>query len=272
MYFEARKPINDEISNQENANKEKKLILIKKVSEISNDDNEVNIQEFKKLKDEWIKVGPVGRKSEKKMWDEFNKNADRFFIERNQKIQDDIDIVKNLNEKLNNDEISIREIKNSLNEIKNIKNTKEFKKINKDLKSKISELNKIKKEAKVNSYVSIYDALVKTTDIENVPLIFKDSIEKSFENKNSNDDELRYVCIKLEILSGNTSLKKDQELRNNIQLELLSNKFNKSSKSNLNDLDSLIDHFILNFSKDDTKTNHANYWKRIVKCINDLIS
>ena len=272
MYFEARKPINDEISNQENTNKEKKLILIKKVSEISNDDNEVNIQEFKKLKDEWIKVGPVGRKSEKKMWDEFNKNADRFFIERNQKIQYDIDIVKNLNEKLNNDEISIREIKNSLNEIKNIKNTKEFKKINKDLKSKISELNKIKKEAKVNSYVSIYDALVKTTDIENVPLIFKDSIEKSFENNNSNDDELRYVCIKLEILSGNTSLKKDQELRNNIQLELLSNKFNKSSKSNLNDLDSLIDHFILNFSKDDTKTNHANYWKRIVKCINDLIS
>ena len=272
MYFEARKPINDEISNQENTNKEKKLILIKKVSEISNDDNEINIQEFKKLKDEWAKLGPVGRKFEKKMWDEFNKNADRFFIERNQKIQDDIDIVKNLNKKLNNDEITISEIKNSLNEIKNIKNTKEYKKINKDLKSKISELNKIKKEAKVNSYVSIYDALVKTTDIENVPLIFKDSIEKSFENKNSNDDELRYVCIKLEILSGNTSLKKDQELRNNIQLELLSNKFNKSSKSNLNDLDSLIDHFILNFSKDDAKTNHANYWKRIVKCINDLIS
>ena len=37
-------------------------------------------------------------------------------------------------------------------------------------------------------------------------------------------------------------------------------------------LDSLINHFIVNFSKDDIKTSHANFWKRIIKCADRLIS
>ena len=55
------------------------------------------------------------------------------------------------------------------------------------------------------------------------------------------------MCIKFKVKAGIKSLKKDQEIRNQIQLELLSNKFNKSDKSNLDDVDSLIIHFIKNF-------------------------
>ena len=58
----------------------------------------------------------------------------------------------------------------------------------------------------------------------------------------------------------------------NIQLEMLSNKFNKNNVLNTNDMDSLINHFINNFSKNDSKTIHANIWKRIIKCVDKLIS
>ena len=44
-----------------------------------------------------------------------------------------------MNKKLNNDEISISDVKSALNEISDAKNTKEFKNINKDIKSKIND-------------------------------------------------------------------------------------------------------------------------------------
>jgi len=67
-------------------------------------------------------------------------------------------------------------------------------------------------------------------------------------------------------------LKKDQTIRNNIQLEMLSDKFNKNSVLDTNDMDSLINHFINNFSKNDSKIINANIWKRIIKCVDKLIS
>ena len=50
------------------------------------------------------------------------------------------------------------------------------------------------------------------------------------------------------------------------------NKFNKNNDLNTNDMDSLINHFINNFSKNDSKTIHAYIWKRIIKCVDKLIS
>ena len=55
-------------------------------------------------------------------------------------------------------------------------------------------------------------------------------------------------------------------LRNEIQLELLTNKFNKN-ESLPNDLESLINYFIENFSKNDVTTTQKNLWKRISKSI-----
>ena len=272
LYFDARKPINDEIKRQEEENKEKKSLLIKKVAEISNDDNEKNINEFIKLKDEWSNIGPVGKKNEKKMWDEFNKNADRFFVERKQKLIDEINEICDLNKKLNNDEISISEVKLALNEIADAKNTKEFKSINKDIKLKINDINLAKKKDKLFAYAKIYDVLLGKIEIDKAPLNFIATIQKSRDNTKSNIDELNYACVKLEILAGIDSLKKDQAIRNNIQLEILSNKFNKNNNLTKNDMDSLINHFIVNFSKNDSKTMHANIWKRIIKCVDKLIS
>ena len=271
LYFEAKKPINNEIKKQEMLNREKKELLIIKVNEISSDDNDHCLSEFSKLKKEWLAIGTAGKQYEKKLWKDFNSCADRFFVEKKKKLNDEIELIKDLNKKLKNDEISISQVNEKLKETNIAKNTNEFKKINDDIRLKIESLNKIKIKDKHSSYLKIYDVLLEKKAIEDAPSIFIDSITRSFNNKKTNSDNLTYACVKLEILAGVDSLKKDQNIRSSIQLELLSNKFNNDSATP-NDLDSLINYFILNFSKNDSKAGNAKIWNRIVKCIDKLIS
>ena len=270
IYFEARKPINDEIKRQESVNKEKKEALINKVNDINHDDNQLNIDEFKKLKHEWEKIGPSGKNIERKLWSEFNKNADRFFAEKKQKINDDIDKIKILNKELNNGLKSPSEIKESLKTYQDIQNTKEYKKIISDIKKEIDKIKTRKKEDKINSYTNIYNILLKKDSLENAPSVFIKSINKSYENKKSDLDKLKYACVKLEIISGLDSLKKDKSLRDKIQLEMLTNKFTKND-SETSDSISLINYFIENFSIDDNGTTQQNLWKRVTKCIEVIV-
>mgnify|MGYP001326164857 FL=1 len=270
IYFDARKPINDEIKKQENANKDKKEALIVKVNEINHDDNQLNINEFKKLKEEWEKIGPSGKSVERKLWSEFNKNADRFFAEKKQKINDNINEIIALNEQLNKDMISPSEVRESLKEFEDIKNTKEYKKITSDIKKQINKFKLKQKDEKINSYRNIFNILIKKDMIENAPSIFIKSINKSYENKKSDMEKLQYACVKLEIISALDSLKKDKGLRDKIQLELLTNKFNKSELTP-NDTESLINYFIENFSNEDNGTAQQNLWKRINKCIEVIL-
>ena len=271
MYFDAKKPINNEIKKQEEKNKELKESLIQKVKDIQNEDNEFCINEFKKLKDQWSKIGPAGRKEEKKLWDIFNKSADRFFAEKKDKIKNEIIIIKDLNTKLKKEEISVPEINESLKNIIHAKNSDEYKKLQKDIKRELNKIKLLNRESKIKSYIDVYDILNKKIDIDHTPNIFLNSIKSSFDNKESDLKELTYVCIKLEITAGIESLKKDQKIRNQIQLELLSNKFNKNNKTSLDDVDSLIIHFIKNFSINDAKKSHNDLWKRISKCLEVLV-
>ncbi|MDC0467214.1 DUF349 domain-containing protein, partial [Gammaproteobacteria bacterium] len=80
----------------------------------------------------------------------------------------------------------------------------------------------------------------------------------------------QYACIKLELMAGLDSLKKDSDIRQNIQLEMLTNKFKKSS-NNLDSLDDLIVHFFNNISKKPAAAE-KNLWKRISVSIEKLLS
>ena len=271
LYFQIRKPINDEIKKQETINKEKKEILINKVEDINNEDNQICINEFKKLKNEWVKLGPAGKNNDKNLWDKFNKNADRFFAEKKQMINDEIIVIKDLNKQLINGDKSISEIKNELNKIQSSKNTNEFKKINTDLNKELDKIKNNKKKEKIVSYSDIYKALLGKDAINSIPNIFIESIKKSYENKKSDIKQLTYACIKLEVLAGRESLKRDAEIRNSIQLEMLSSKFNKNVTSIPNDLDSILKHFIKHFSLNDEAKTHQNLWKRINKCFETLL-
>ena len=103
----------------------------------------------------------------------------------------------------------------------------------------------------------------------NTPSVLKNKINTEGVSK-SNIDSLQYACIKLELMAGLDSLKKDSDIRQNIQLEMLTNKFKKSS-NNLDSLDDLIVHFFNNISKKPA-TAEKNLWKRITVSIEKLLS
>ena len=270
-YFNARKPINDEIRRQEIFNKDQKELLINKVENINLEDNEQCINEFKKIKLEWSKLGPAGKKIEKALWNKFNTAADRFYEEKNNLIKEEINQLNNIKKDFKNNQKSIDEVKAEINSLENIKNTKEYKLILTDIR-KAKEAKRIeKKEAKVLAYKNIYDVLSKKLDVDMAPHTFLDDIKKSYESKKSNIENMRYACIKIEVLAGIESLKKDQEMRNKIQLELLSNKFNKKSQSGNDDLHSLIIFYINNFSNQDAKAEHKKLWDRIIASFDKLI-
>ena len=73
------------------------------------------------------------------------------------------------------------------------------------------------------------------------------------------------------MMSGIKTNKKDQNLIEKIQLELLESKFNKSKKIIPNDMDMILIHFIQNFSSKDYESLDINIWPRIRKCIEILV-
>jgi hypothetical protein len=64
-------------------------------------------------------------------------------------------------------------------------------------------------------------------------------------------------------------LKKDAQLRQSIQMEMLTNKFNKIS-NNLNSVDDLLIHFINNISSKPSAADKT-LWKRVSKDIEILV-
>ncbi|NDH59429.1 MAG: DUF349 domain-containing protein, partial [Proteobacteria bacterium] len=125
-YFEAKKPINDAIKKQEQIVIKAKEDLIEKVNAITDEDNDICIKKFNDLKNEWKKAGSAGRKADNKLWDKFNKSADRFFNAKKEVIDAELIKANELLSQLKSDEISINEVLKSLSDLKNISKTKEF--------------------------------------------------------------------------------------------------------------------------------------------------
>ena len=269
LYFEAKKPINDQIKKQEQLVVSAKESLIAKVDAISNEDNDICIKQFNDLKNEWKKAGSAGRKLDNKLWETFNKSADRFFNVKKEIIDGELEKAQEILTNLKSDEISINDASNNLNELKNINKSKEYESIKKLIKVKKSELQIKQKETKINSYVSLLESFVKN-DLHNndLPSSIKNKLNKEPLEK-SNTEKLRYSCVKLESLANLDSLKKDIDLRQSIQMEMLTNKFNKTS-NDLNSLDELLIHFINNISSDPSTAEKA-LWKRISKSIEILV-
>ena len=170
--------------------------------------------------------------------------------------------------KLKSEEISIIEASNTIQELKNINKSKEYLSIQQYIKSKKIEQQTKQKEAKVYSYITLLDSFI-NQDLDNntLPSSLKNKLNKQPLDK-SNIEKLRYACIKLESLAQLDSLKKDAELRQSIQMEMLTSKFNKTS-NNLNSLDDLIVYFINNLSIKVSATEKS-LWKRVTKSIEIL--
>ena len=268
-YFEAKKPINDAIKKQEQIVIKAKEALIEKVNAITDEDNDICIKKFNDLKNEWKKAGSAGRKADNKLWDKFNKSADRFFNAKKEVIDAELIKANELLSQLKSDEISINEVLKSLSDLKNISKTKEFNSIQKQINNKRKEQESELKQNKIDSYTNLLDAFLNNElDKTQIPSSIKNKLNEKPQKK-SNSEALTYACVKLEALAGIDSLKKDAQLRQSIQMEMLTNKFNKVS-NNLNSVDDLLIHFVNNISAKPTAAEKT-LWKRVSKTIDILV-
>ena len=268
-YFEAKKPINDAIKKQEQIVIKAKEALIEKVNAITDEDNDICIKKFNDLKNEWKKAGSAGRKADNKLWDKFNKSADRFFNAKKEVIDAELMKANELLSQLKSDEISINEVLKSLSDLKNISKTKEFNSIQKQINNKRKEQESELKQNKIDSYTNLLDAFLNNElDKIQVPSSIKNKLNEKPQEKSSSE-ALTYACVKLEALAGIDSLKKDAQLRQSIQMEMLTNKFNKVS-NNLNSVDDLLIHFVNNISAKPTAAEKT-LWKRVSKTIDILV-
>ena len=268
-YFEAKKPINDAIKKQEQIVIKNKEALIEKVNAIADEDNDVCIKKFNDLKNEWKKAGSAGRKADNRLWDKFNKSADRFFNAKKEVIDAELVKANELLSQLKSDVISVNEISKNLSSLKNISKTKEFHAIQKQINNKRKEQESKLKQNKINSYTNLLDSFL-NDELDNTQIssYIKNKLNKKPQDK-SNGELLTYACVKLEALAGIDSLKRDAQLRQSIQMEMLTNKFNKVS-DNLNSVDDLLIHFVNNISAKPSSAEKT-LWKRITKTIEILV-
>ena len=268
-FFEAKKPINDVIKKQEQIVIKNKEALIEKVNAISDEDSDICIKKFNDLKNEWKKAGSAGRKADNKLWDKFNKSADRFFNAKKEVLEEEIIKSKELLSQFRNNEISIADISKELSELKNITKTDEYKLIQKEINVKKRELEIEKKKLKIDTYVKLLDTFLNNKlEESDVPSSIKNKLNEKPLSK-SNTEALTYSCVKLEALANLDSLKRDNQLRQSIQMEMLTNKFNKIN-NNLNSFEDLLIHFINNISSKPSAADKT-LWKRVTKTIEILV-
>ena len=272
-YFEAKKPINNYIKKQESNVIAIKESLILKVEAIDGEDGDLNIKKFNDLKNEWKKAGSAGRKHDNKLWDKFNKSADRLFNAKKEVIDAEIVLAENILKDLKDKTISTQDAETKLNELKNIQKTKEYNNVVSNIKNLKNEKIKEAKVSKLSEYNKIFSVINDKKDATiSLSKLIEAAISKSINNKKTDKKALLYSCIKLEILANLESLKKDAALRQQIQLEMLTSKFNKSNSGDLNDLDSLVINFIENYSKEDSGAPEKALWNRISKTLEVLVS
>ena len=268
-FFNAKKPINDQIKKQEKAVIKVKEDLIAKVDLINDEDNDVCIKKFNELKNDWKKSGSAGRKIDNKLWDKFNKSADRFFTAKKEVIDEEIKAANDLLKKLKKNEISVVDVESNIKELTNISKSKELNTLRNEIKAQNNALQLEKKKNRLGGYKELFNAYANNKfDDEKLPSQIVSKI-KDLNVKKSDSEQVTYSCIKLEIMAGIESLKKDAEVRNKIQLEMLTEKFNTTG-ANLNTLDSLLIHFFSHLSSKPTAAEKT-LWKRISNSIENLV-
>ena len=244
----------------------------RRVEAIDGDDGDLNIKKFNDLKNDWKKAGSAGRKHDNKLWDKFNKSADRLFNAKKEVLDAEISTAKELLKNLKDQSVTVQDCEIQLSELKNIQKSKEFNEVLSAIRNIKNEKIQEAKISRLGEYNKIFELLNDDKD-QSISLSknIVTAIVKSKTNKKTDKKALLYSCVKLEILSNIESLKKDNGLRQEIQLEMLTSKFNKSKNNELDNLDSLIIHFIENFSMSDSGAPEKTLWNRIKKTLEILV-
>ena len=268
-YFEARKPFSKEIERQEKIVIKAKEALISKVEQINDEDNDVCIKKFNELKQQWKITGSAGRKNDNKLWDRFNKAADKFFTAKKEDVDRDLIVLKNLNSDLEKGEKTPSELKNEVESLTSINKTKDFFAFTKKIDAYQKNINTQMNIAKVQSFKDLYEVFQGKISSEGMNI--SRAIIAAAENQNNKTDKekILYLCVKFELVAGLDSLKKDSKIRQAIQFEMLADKFNKGDRDKKIIVEKLLIDFFSNLSPKDAKANEK-IWSRICKALDEL--
>ena len=265
-FTDAKKPILDEIKKQNEQIKIKKEQIIESVSKINSEDMDENISKYMNLKKDWNILDKLPHKVEKLLWKEFISSGDRFFEEQNKNKQIQLDelglVLKDLKK------YEIEDLQEMLPKFDLINKTKEYKSLqNKIVKLRNDEKDKKKKDS-INDLEKLFEYITEKkdlSDLTNLDNSYKEIFDYKFDSHSK--DEMLESCIRIEMICNVESLKKDEKIRNQIQLKILTEKFNKAKLTKKEEILLQIKNFFLNLSISKVGATEKNLWKRIIKAI-----
>ena len=265
-FMDAKKPIFDEINKQNEQIKLKKEQIIESVAKINSEDMDENISKYMNLKKDWNILEKLPHKVEKILWKEFISSGDRFFEEQNKNKQIQLDelglVLKDLKK------YEIEDLQEMLPKFDLINKTKEYKSLqNQIVTLRNDEKDKRNKES-INDLEKLFEYIIEKkdlSDLTNIDNSYKEIFNYKFDSHSK--DEMLESCIRIEMICNVESLKKDEKIRNQIQLNILTEKFNKAQQTKKEEILLHIKNFFLNLSVSKVGTTEKNLWKRIIKAI-----
>ena len=265
-FMDAKKPIFDEINKQNEQIKLKKERIIESVAKINSEDMDENISKYMNLKKDWNLLDKLPHKVEKTLWKKFISSGDRFFEEQNKNKQIQLDELNLVLKDLKKYEIT--DLQELLPKFDLINKSKEYKSLqNQIIKLRKDEKDKRNKES-INDLEKLFEYVTEKkdpSDLTNLDNSYKEIFDYKFDLHSK--DEMLESCIRIEMICNVDSLKKDEKVRNQIQLKILTEKFNKAQTTRKEEILLHIKNFFLNLSISKVGATEKNLWKRIIKAI-----
>ena len=225
-----------------------------------------NISKYMNLKKDWNILDKLPHKLEKILWKEFISSGDRFFEEQNKNKQlqlDELGLVLKDKKKY-----KIGDLQEMLPKFDLINKTKEYKSLqNQILKLRNDEKDKKNKDS-INDLEKLFEYITEKkdlSDLTNLDNSYKEIFDYKFDSHSK--DKMLESCIRIEMICNVESLKKDEKIRNQIQLKILTEKFNKAKLTKKEEISLHIKNFFLNLSVSKVSNAEKNMWKRIIKAI-----
>ena len=265
-FMDAKKPIFDEINKQNEQIKLKKEQIIESVAKINSEDMDENISKYMNLKKDWNILDKLPHKVEKTLWKKFISSGDRFFEEQNKNKQLQLDELNLVLKDLKKYEIT--DLQELLPKFDLINKSKEYKSLqNQIIKLRKDEKDKRNKES-INDLEKLFEYVTEKkdpSDLTNLDNSYKEIFDYKFDLHSK--DEMLESCIRIEMICNVESLKKDEKIRSQMQLKILTEKFNKAKLTKKEEIPLHIKNFFLNLSVSKVTNTEKNLWKRIIKAI-----
>ena len=265
-FMDAKKPILDEIKKQNEQIKLRKEQIIESVSKINSEDMEENISKYMNLKKDWDVLDRLPHKVEKTLWKRFISSGDRFFEEQNKNKQLQLDEIGLVLKDIKKYEIV--DLQEMLPKFDLVNKSKEYKSLqNQIVKLRNDEKDK-RNKASINDLEKLFEYVTErkdSSDLTNLDNSYKEIFDYKFDSHSK--DEMLESCIRIEMICNVESLKKDEKMRNQIQLKILTEKFNKAQLTKKEEILLHIKNFFLNLSISKVGATEKNLWKRIIKAI-----